>query len=248
MTSGSMLSTSRVSQHKDINAGPPPLPYAPQSYRSDIDSAMLSPQSILTTSSGAPRVTPPQSYFDPGLSMVPVQIVQHQPLSMHTQDSSVLARPMSAVSHAQSGYGVHRHPVHMESMISTAASHLQPESENQHNSVSVSSQDSAMMSWPSSQVLDGQHPTLPITYLHPGQQSISQQYQDISTSPQHTITAPGYSDQPPQSLAQGSIEEVPRHPEQPQIVFQFGAPTQVPPGGPTFPDAQVLFVEPRYEP
>ncbi|KAJ7125087.1 late exocytosis, associated with Golgi transport-domain-containing protein [Mycena epipterygia] len=97
--------------------------------RSDADSVMLSPQSILFSSSGDQRQhsmlpsPPPQSYFNIRLS-VPVQVPGHaeqRPLSMHTQDSSILPRPMSNVSQIQP-HG--------------AASYLQPYG-IQHESLSI---------------------------------------------------------------------------------------------------------------
>ncbi|KAJ7106052.1 hypothetical protein C8R43DRAFT_1243881 [Mycena crocata] len=250
LASTSMLSP-RMSSYKNSQGGPPSLMYAPQSYvGSDVDSAMLSPQSNRTSSSGGP---PPQGYFDPRMS------AQMQP--MHMQGgSSTPSRPMSAASR-QSGYGAQQYPMHIpEDPITrpiSTASYLQPPSG--HQSMSMYSQESGMMSGqppagygaqhshgPTMQPLEGPYPPLPPQSPEPAMYLP----QRTSTYPLPELQrAPAASQYSTHGSTPAPIEEVPRYTEQPPAVFQFGAPArQEPtPDGPTFPDAQLPFVEPRYD-
>jgi hypothetical protein len=227
-----LLSPSSVSYYKGNSGAPPASSYAPQSYiGSDADSGMLSPQSILTSSSTErppsrlnPSLSPPpQSYFDPRLSLTPVHGVQHQ---MHSRDSSI----MPPISQIQPGHGVV--PTHLQ-LPRPMSTHLQSEYPNEQQSISVYSQDSsrrASLQLQGSSYLPHSPEAAALSqhaaYPHSGQHSRHQSYPAPPTShPHRASTGAGYLGHPPQeSSADASIQEVPRHPERQSVVFQFGAP------------------------
>ncbi|KAJ7076822.1 DUF221-domain-containing protein [Mycena belliarum] len=254
LASTTMLSSSRVSQVNDYNRmSAPPLSYAPQSYaRVDRDGALLSPQSILTPSfidsqsrpSPTGHSAPPQGYFDPRLSPVPAHSGQHQPLPMHTRDSSMSPRPISAASQGPPGV---RHSMHIQEPTVSAMPRPGPAHENSHHSLSVYSQDTPRTSSQlqgryadqhhsgqrqSSHSRDSYLPPAQTTaaYAPPGQPHLRD---SLPTFPQ-PYTSTGSGSLSPSSLNHqqpSAIEEVPRiSPEHPPVVFQFGAP------GPSFPD------------
>ncbi|KAJ6497705.1 DUF221-domain-containing protein [Mycena sanguinolenta] len=137
--SSSMLNSSLGSPsiygHKGRQGTHPSLSYAAQSYMgSEVDSGMLSPQSIPSSYGapsglGSPLSPPPQSYFDPRLSLgqQPFPHVPNSPPSRplsaapsHTQ------MPHIALSHLQSANGSHRQSLSAYSQASAMpASSLQ---------------------------------------------------------------------------------------------------------------------------
>ncbi|KAJ6495774.1 DUF221-domain-containing protein [Mycena vitilis] len=239
LASSSMLSPTSVSYYKGNNGAHPSLPYAPQSYTgSDADSGMLRPQSMLSTSSGDQRSpggwsgghSPPlQTYFDPRLSLAPVHAEQRQ--SMHSRDSSLLPRPMSTVEH-------HHHSLSAYSQDSAPrrASRRQSQPAPTHSPQSSPPSQLAMLPNPRHSMV---HPAVAPPTFHPRSDS----------------TSVGYLENPPREWSpQTLIEEVPRSHE-PQVVFQFGAPTHpASPGASVYPapatleePVQMPFVEPRFD-
>ncbi|KAK7057546.1 DUF221-domain-containing protein [Favolaschia claudopus] len=270
LASSTMLSPSIATPTLSVYKGnidtPASLQYNRQSYLgSEMDNGMLSPQSIGSSTLDATGFRqslspPPQSYFDVR-PMAPVA----QPL--HPQTPPTPSRPLSAASFQGPGYpGYGGPPVMPRPMSASSPSQMavRPPSStyenHHHHSMSVYSQDSGSRTspLPPPQPPASSHQPRPSRYssqspslsMH-GDPGRSYTPPVAPLAPQRTPSGwePHAQEWSPESL----ITEEPRHPAQPSVVFQFGAPERpdtprvASSSAPAFPDAQVPFVEPRFE-